>query len=131
VERRALPEVEWELRVGNDVPFVPPRQGGKVQEAVRVEKAHAVSAHRVAHVEEPPEVQLFGAGRLAKAAEVMRGKECDAPALRKVGKLGRITAEQPMLTTMPEITFARDGIDWQRRGFVGILTINAGICGRQ
>ncbi|MFN7610179.1 MAG: hypothetical protein ACK5QX_04475 [bacterium] len=66
------------------MPFVPVRQGGKVQEAVRVEKAHAVGAHRVAHVEEPPEVQLFGPGRLAKAAEVMRGKECDAPALRKV-----------------------------------------------
>jgi hypothetical protein len=48
-----------------------------------------------------------------------------------IGGLGRVTAEQPMLTTTPEITFTRDGIDWQWRGFVSILAIQASIGGGQ
>jgi hypothetical protein len=40
-----------------------------------------------------------------------------------IGKLGRIATQKPMVTTTPEVTFPRDGIDWQGRGFVGILAI--------
>ena len=36
-----------------------------------------------------------------------------------------------MITAAPEITFTRDGIDWQWRGFVSVLAIKSGICGGQ
>ena len=60
---------------------------GRVMAAKRLGMA-SVPAIRLAHLTEP-----------------------QARALH-IGKLGRITAKQPMLTTTPEITFKRDGIDW-------------------